>query len=140
MIAVAVVAILTAIVFPSFMDSIKKGRRSDAFTALNAVAQAQERWRANNSAYASNLTAAPTASPGGLGLSTTSSNGYYTISIDSSSATAYEVIATAVSGKSQASDGACVKLGLRMNGGNMENGSSASGAPTYSATDRCWSR
>jgi type IV pilus assembly protein PilE len=42
MITVAIVAILAAVAYPSFMEQVRKSRRSDAITALNAVAQAQE--------------------------------------------------------------------------------------------------
>ena len=140
MVAIAVVALLASLAIPSFMDSIRKSRRSDAFAALNAVAQAQERWRSNNTGYSNNLTAAPNASPPGLGLPSNTSNGYYTVALSNVSATGYEVIATAVSGKSQASDGACAQLGIRMNGGNVANGSSASGALSYAAGNRCWAR
>ncbi|MBK7458565.1 MAG: prepilin-type N-terminal cleavage/methylation domain-containing protein [Betaproteobacteria bacterium] len=45
MIAVVIVALLASIALPSFMDSIRKSRRSEAFAALSAVQQAQERWR-----------------------------------------------------------------------------------------------
>ena len=55
-IAVAIVALLLAVALPSFMDSVRKSRRSDAYFALNAVVQAQERFRANNANYSSSLT------------------------------------------------------------------------------------
>ena len=66
MIVVAVVAILAAVALPSFMDSIRKGRRSDAFAAISQVQQAQERWRANHASYADQLSTAP---PDGSNLS-----------------------------------------------------------------------
>ena len=47
-IALVVVGVLASIALPSFMDAIRKSRRSDAFAALSAVQQAQERWRGNN--------------------------------------------------------------------------------------------
>ena len=63
MIVAVVLALLAAVALPSFLDSLRKSRRAEAFTALSAVQQAQERWRSNNAAYAANLTAAPTSSP-----------------------------------------------------------------------------
>lgn len=138
MIAVVVVGILAAIAFPSFMDSIRKGRRSDALGALAAVQQAQERWRTNNSAYASNLSA---SAPTGLGLPSTTSSGYYTLSLANVTATGYQAVATAVSGKSQASDGDCAKLGVEMNGGMVRYGSaSLSGTVSFANTNPCWAR
>lgn len=146
MIAVAIVAILAAVVFPSFLDAIRKSRRTDAFTALAAVQQAQERWRANNAAYTGELTAPapPASSPGGLGLQSTTAGGYYTIAIDTpiaTGATGYNVLATAVSTKSQANDGNCVRLQVTVATGNITYGSAAaSGGFDTSASNRCWSR
>lgn len=143
MIAIVIVAILAAVAFPSFMGSIRKGRRSEAFTAINQVQQALERWRSNNAAYTTSLTAAP---PTGLGLSSTTSSGYYTISIAAADAVGYEVRAVAASGTSQASDGTCTTLGVRMGGdptvspraaGSVEY---ASAALSYGTTNSCWSR
>lgn len=138
MIAVAVVAILAAIALPNFLDSIRKSRRSEAFSAISAVQQAQERWRASNPQYADQLTASP---PTGLGLTSTTQNGYYTLSLTNVTATSYEVVATAVSGTTQANDGNCAKLGAQVTGGNVRYASSASaGSLTYAPSDRCWAR
>lgn len=141
MLALVIVAILAAIAFPSFMDTIRKSRRSEGMSALNQVQQAQERFRANQAAYTTNLTAAPTASPPGLGLLATTSSGYYTISIVNAGPTTYEATATAVSGTSQANDTDCAKLAIRMTGATLEYAASTiAGALTYAQTNRCWSR
>ena len=138
MIALVVVAILAAVALPSFMDSIRKSRRSEAFSALSNIQQAQERWRTNNAAYASNLSA---SAPTGLNIPSTTANGYYTLSLADVSATGYKAVATAVTGTSQANDGACAKLGVQMNGGTVTYASNTiAGALTYANTDRCWSR
>ena len=125
MIVVAIVGILAAIAYPSFLDSIRKSHRSDAFTSLTAVQQAQERWRSNRNAYTTSLTPLPTADPAGLGLSATSSKGYYAISIDAADSTSYTATAAAVTGTSQASDGNCRRLRVRVERGNIFYGSSA---------------
>ena len=140
MIAVVIVAILAAIALPSFMDSIRKGRRSEAFAALSALQQAQERWRANNSSYASALanTAVVGAPPNGLGLSETSSGGRYTIALSDPGATGYTATATAVAGTSQAADGNCSALAVRLAGGNVTFGSGA--GPDWTDAGRCWAR
>lgn len=138
MIALVVVGILSALAFPSFMDSIRKGRRSEAFTALSNVQQAQERWRANNASYNSDLSTAP---PTGLGISATTPSGHYTVSLGNVTATGYEATATAVSTSSQINDGNCAKLSVQMAGGNVKYASNtAAGALTYANTDKCWSR
>lgn len=138
MIAVAILAIVGSLAYPSFMGSIRKGRRAEAFAALSAVQQAQERWRGSNATYSSNLTAAP---PAGLGLAATTAGGLYSISLTNTSATGYEVSATAVSGTSQVHDGNCAKLGVRMAGGNLTYaGAGAAGTLAYAATNLCWNR
>lgn len=141
MIVIVIVGILAGIAFPSFMDSVRKSRRSEAFTALNSVQQAQERHRGNNSTYTTNLTAAPTAIPAGLGLTSPTPGGYYAFAVTSADATGYTATATAVSGTTQANDGDCAKLSVRLTGGNIEYAAaSTAGALTYGPTSKCWSR
>ena len=134
MIAVVVLAIVVALALPSFLGSIRKGRRSEAFTALSAIQQAQERYRSNNAAYAATLATLGLSSPSGPG-------GYYSLSISSPSATGYEVSAAAVAGTSQASDGNCAKLSVKADRGEIKVAScNACASFTYAATDACWSR
>lgn len=143
MIAVVVVAILAAIALPAFMDSIRKSRRSDALAALSTLQQAQERWRGNHPSYATDLanTAAAGDPPNGLGLSAATSAGYYGIELTGVDATGYTATATATSGKSQAEDGSCVRLSVRMAGGNIVYGSAeATGSFDESSNNRCWAR
>jgi type IV pilus assembly protein PilE len=141
MVTIAIVAILAAVALPSFLDSIRKGRRSDAVAALAAVQQAQERWRSNRNAYTAQLTASASADPPGLGQSATSAKGYYAISIDAAGNTNYTVTATATTGTSQAGDGACQRLRVRVDGGNIIYGSAtAVGEFDESATNPCWAR
>ena len=143
MIVVVVLALLAAVALPSFLDSLRKSRRAEAFAALSAVQQAQERWRSNNAAYSSNLTAAPTASTPGLGLPATTTGGLYTVALSDTSATGYTVSAVAVTGKSQAADTACRTLAVRLTGAQITyagcNGCSL-GTSDFAATNVCWSR
>ena len=131
MIVVAIVGILASVAYPSYMNQVRKSRRSDAVAALARVQQAQERWRANNTTYASNaqVTALTTDTPPGLGLSATSDGGYYTLAVSSNTATGYTLTATGVSGKSQASDTGCSPLTVTVTNGT------ASTTPTA-----CWSK
>lgn len=140
-VAIVVVGVLVSVALPVFFDSIRKGRRSEGFAALSALQQAQERWRANNSQYTTNLTGLPSDTPPGLGLSSSTPSGYYTISIVSADASNYEATAVAVDGTSQAKDSTCAKLGVKMAGGNITYaGSGASGSLSYAPTSSCWSR
>ena len=138
MIAVVVIAILLAVALPSFMDSIRKGRRSEAFAALSALQQAQERYRGNNASYATIVQLA-TVSPDAT-VSPTRPGGYYAISIGTPTATGYILTADG-SGSSQASDGSCAKLSIEVAGGNIGYGSCASCTTfSYAASDGCWKR
>jgi len=56
MIAVTVVAILTAIALPSYQNSIRKSRRPDAKTALLDLASRQERYFTLNNVYTDGVT------------------------------------------------------------------------------------
>ncbi len=141
MIAVAIVVILGAVAFPAFQDSMRKSRRTEAFTAITAVQQAQERHRSNNANYSDSL--------GTLGIasSTTSPGGYYTLAVSTDSTTAgttYVVSASAVSGKSQAKDGRCAKLAVRVAGGQIGYASCEScstfATTDFAESDVCWKR
>jgi type IV pilus assembly protein PilE len=150
MIAVAIVAVLASIAYPAYQDSVRKGRRAEAFTALSTLQQAQERWRSNNASYTTTLANTATAgtAPNGLGVPATTSSGLYTISVGSASATGYTATATANSGTSQASDGNCKVLGVQMSSGTNFSGTlkygSGASSITWSDTNpdagKCWAR
>jgi type IV pilus assembly protein PilE len=140
MIGVAVLGILAALALPSFLDSVRKGRRSEAVAALAQVQQAQERWRANKAAYTTALAA---SAPDGLGLPGSTSGGLYTLTVDAADATGYTASAAAVSGTSQANDTNCTRMRVRLANGNVQYGGCAGcDVPTGVLTDpnRCWSR
>lgn len=144
MVTMVVVAILAAVALPSFLDSIRKGRRADAFTAITSIQQAQEQWRGSHAAYTDTLlnTAIAPALANGLGVGLESSSGYYALRVDLR-ATGYDAVATAVSGKSQAEDGTCKVLGIRHEGGNLKYGSGAAAIDWAAANPdpgRCWAR
>lgn len=139
LIATVVLAVIVSLALPSYLDSIRKSRRADAVTALNAVQQAQERWRANRPTYAASVGNAASGDPPGLGLATTTANGYYTVALSNASATGYTVTATAASGTSQANDGSCKLMAVRMAGGNIEYGSGATEV-AFPDANRCWVR
>ncbi len=137
-IVVAIVGIIAAIALPSFQESLRKGRRAEAVQAISAVQQAQERFRNNSSVYASHLnTTAPH-----LNIPTaTLPNAYYQLSLSDVSGTGYTVTASATSGKAQAADSNCVKLYIRVAGGNVTYGSANSGGTSNEGTGNpCWAR
>lgn len=114
MIAVAVIAIIVAIAYPSFVDQLRRSRRSDASGALQRLQLAQERFRANNTTYG--------ATPAAIGEGATSQSGYYALSFSGVSATGYTATATAQG--AQAGDSQCATLTLTFVGGAATRGSS----------------
>lgn len=139
MIAVVIVGILAMVALPSFMDSIRKSRRSEAFNGLAAIQQAQERWRSNHSSYTTTLS--------DLGVATPTSSGYYELSLGTSAGagdtinTAYVASAIGKDGTSQAGDAQCRRLSVRLRGGNIEYaGCGSCDAFAYGPTNICWTQ
>ncbi len=124
MIVVAIVGILAAIAYPSYTDSVRKGRRAEATTALYGIQLAQEKWRANKPTYGTLANV--------WGGVTTTENGYYTLAITGNNATEYSATATAVTGKSQVNDKAggvsCTPLTINASG------------PVITTQAACWNR
>lgn len=75
MIVVAVVAILAAIAYPSYQEYVLRARRVEAQNLLNDAAARQERYRAQNGIYATDVTKLKL--PHGVN----SENGHYTLSV-----------------------------------------------------------
>lgn len=118
MIVVIVIAVLAAIAIPNFLEQSKKGRRSEAMSAVGELQLRQERWRAENPSYAD---ATELATMGAIPTLP-----YYTITPSGESETAY-VITAAPTGK-QAGD-RCGNLVLTWTAG--------SGKPTWSGDADC---
>lgn len=51
MIVVAIIGILAAIAYPSYVESVRKGRRAEARAALAELIQQQERYMTQNNTY-----------------------------------------------------------------------------------------
>ena len=98
MIVVAIVGILAAVAYPSYVSQTQKSRRADAKTALITGAQQMERYFTQNNTYVG-ATAGATAADT---VPATTSNGYYAITLGGLGAAAYTL--TATPGAAQASD------------------------------------
>ncbi|MDE2437052.1 MAG: prepilin-type N-terminal cleavage/methylation domain-containing protein [Sphingomonadales bacterium] len=156
MVAIVVVAILAAVAFPSYLNSVRKSRRSEAISALTWIQQAEERYRANCTTYSNTLAApnGPCATAGGGIGPPPAGSGYYTYTIDYTDApggTAYIASATANVGTSQAADANCYVMSLQILAGAVSYGSyqAGSGPPVPPAappnnnladSGKCWSR
>ena len=75
MITVAIVAILAAIAYPSYLAQIQKTRRTDAKSALLAAAVQMQRYFTERNTFQT-----ATLGPGGV-YSSTSEDGYYALTL-----------------------------------------------------------
>ena len=135
LITIVIVGILASIAYPSFIDSIRKSRRSDGIAALTQIRHAQERFRANNPTYAGTLDNT------GLNLSDTSPDGHYTMAVSGNTTKAYVATATAKSGSPQISDLVCRVLKLELNDANgvmAESSANSGGTVTTGPNNPCW--
>ena len=123
MIILAIVAILVSLAVPSFRDTIRKSRRSDGINAITDIHLAQERWRANDTDYATIVElGAPNPMP--------SPDGHYNITVTANGNTSYTLVATALN--DQAND-ACGNFTLTFTDGVISKTVSGS-----TPADQCW--
>ena len=107
LVVVAMVAILGAVAYPSYVAQVSKGRRVDAKQALMELAQKLERYYTERGTYVG-----ATLGSTGVYLST-SAGGYYSLAITSQTADGFTI--TAAPRGSQASD-SCGTLGYNQIG------------------------
>ncbi|WP_445355100.1 type IV pilin protein [Microbulbifer sp. EKSA008] len=113
LVVVAIIGILGAIAYPSYMDSVRKSNRAEAKTELNDVAQRLQRCFTAFSAYDdANCSVAGEISNGNT-LST--ENDLYSIS-GVLTATTYTLTAAPQSGSVQAGDSSCASFTLTQAG------------------------
>lgn len=117
MIVVAIIGILTAIAYPSYMDSIRKSNRADAKAALNDAAARMQRCFTLYSKY----------DHADCKIATKSGEDYYTLS-KASGVTTYTLTATA-SKQPQLGDTGCTAMTLNNLGVRT---------PADTASLKCW--
>jgi type IV pilus assembly protein PilE len=122
MIVVAIVGILSAIAYPSYREHVFSARRSDAHQSLLNAVNRQEQYFLDHNTYGS-ATAA--------GISGTSSEGYYNITVATTgcgSTPCYLITATATG--AQAGDTDCNTLTIQSDG--------YKGFPASGSLAECW--
>ena len=130
MMVVIIIAVLAAFAYPSYVDSVRKSKRSDAVNALLALKSAQEKFRTNCIFYADaylddngtddddETCNAANAGVGDLGFDSNSSpNGFYTVAITDGSASGIAYTATATAVGDQANDTDCNVFTLTVSAG-----------------------
>lgn len=131
MVVIVIASILMAIAIPSYKNSIRKSRRTDAKTALLDLAGREERYNSTVGGYtnvAANLGYTTFSPPPAIG------SGYYTIAAPTvvtgtaTTVASFSITATPVVGSDQAKDTACGAFTLTSTGLQTVSGT---------ATD-CW--
>ena len=97
MITVAIVGILAAIAYPSYQDSVRKGKRAEGRTALIDFMQQQERYLTQTGSYLE-------VTPGQTGVA------FKTFSGDNAASPAYKIGAEACPGSPAPSLRECVRV------------------------------
>ncbi len=90
LVAVAIVGILAAIAYPSYVDQVRKSRRAEAQNLLMEIAQREERYYAQNATYTNDLTVLNYSVASNL----PTENGHYQVSITAADSTNYTIEAT----------------------------------------------
>jgi len=127
MIAVAILSILAAIAYPSYMDQVQKTRRVDGKSAVLEVAMAEEQYYTKNKSYTDDLSELVIDAASQAGES---KEGYYLLNL-AATATTFSITATATG--PQINDIDCVTMSMNQLGEKT----STSGGGT-AAEDQCW--
>lgn len=85
MIVLAIIAIIAAIAYPSYIESVNKGKRAEAKAALGGVAQELERCFTEHNSYRDDDCPSGTRD---------TENGNYTVTIDATNDTEYTLTAS----------------------------------------------
>jgi len=122
MITLLVLGVLTAIAIPSYNSHLIKSRRADGKALLYLAAQREQQFFTTNNAFTA------TVGTGGLDMTTSSVEGYYTLTV-AATATTYTLTATRVA--PQTDDTLCGDLTLNHLGAKGMSGGTLS-------ADVCW--
>jgi len=117
LIVIAIIGIMAAVGYPSYMNSVKKSQCADGIDSLLSLAGRMEEFYMNDNTYA-NATVS----------NTISSEGLYTLAIDSADAFKYTISATPV-------DTSQMTLTLDSLG---QKGETSGGAPGGVVAASCW--
>lgn len=130
-IVVAIVGILAAVAYPSYVEQVRKGKRADAQSALMDAVNRQEQYFLDNKTYTTDMKA--------LGYSADpvpTPDGDYSIDAVAGTcgdiAACYTLTAARVAGGAMMSDNLCKDLTITSTGVKSATGSSAN------KVDDCW--
>lgn len=118
-VAMLILAILAITAIESYTTYVRKARRADAVNSLISMSLAEERYRSSNTTYG-------TLAQVWGGVST-STEGFYTLSISNVSASGYTITATATGAQANDVEGStsCSTMTLTVNNGTITRSPSA---------------
>lgn len=125
MVVVAIVGILAAVAYPSYVEHVRKAARTEAMTSVLETANRLEQFYVDNRVYTNNLA--------GIGVNALTESDYYTLAVQiRDGAQAFTVTATPNSGPAL-QDSECGGFTVTDTG---RKGVTASTAPAV--IDECW--
>ena len=86
MVVVAILGIIAAVAWPSYLEHLKAGRRGEATSGIGKMQLLQERWRAEHTSYGDDADLAT--------LDTLPTSSYYDFDVTGPTASAYTITAT----------------------------------------------
>jgi type IV pilus assembly protein PilE len=135
MAVVLIAAVLLSIAVPLYMQQVRKGRRTDAKTAVMDLAGREERMFSTTNAYSSDPTQLGYAAVGsGAVFPQTVGNGYYniTVTVPAAAPTTFIITSTAITAD-QLKDTSCFSFSVTQTG---QQSSATSGGVVTTTT--CW--
>ena len=126
-VVILIIGIIAGIAYPSYLETIRTGRRADAITMLLRLQLDQEKWRANHTRYADQLGGDQCGSVQASGLCWRDDEilrQYYRISITGTAAdgTGFVAMAEPRSDTDQAHD-VCQKIVINQDGPDIQTSS-----------------
>jgi type IV pilus assembly protein PilE len=134
MVVIAVVAILAAIAIPSYQAQVRKGRRTDARSAVLDLASREERYYSASNQYTTDPTLL--GYPAGAFNSLPVGSGYYTVNVTQpTGVNSFLASSVPVGGSTQVNDTQCQYFSVDNFGRQFSSDTGAGGTDTSSD---CW--
>ncbi len=130
MIALAILAITSAIATSSYRNYLRRGHRSEAVQALLAAAVEQEKFHLANGRYGNRLDAVAGEDPPGLPVASRTTGGHYALAVATATAAEYRMVASAAG---PGTDPECSSLSIDESGRRA-----AADGGGADSTARCW--
>jgi len=118
MIVVAILGILATVAFPSFQESMRAAKRSDAISAALSLQLAQAKFRGSCALYADTLGGANSCANQTIKHASASPDGYYVLTLSGVTGNAFVITATPQG--NQAYDTDCKPMVITTNASNPD--------------------